>query len=89
MVEKVAQLARLRLTEEEKEHLEKQLHSILHFVQQLQEVDTSEVEPFTLEFEETPLREDQPSRDFQPELILRTAPEGQGSFFVVPRVVEY
>jgi len=41
MVEKIAHLARLRLTEEEKEYFERQLTSILHFVEQLQEVDTS------------------------------------------------
>ncbi|MEJ7556653.1 Asp-tRNA(Asn)/Glu-tRNA(Gln) amidotransferase subunit GatC [Hydrogenobacter sp. T-2] len=89
MVEKIAHLARLRLTEEEKEYFERQLTSILHFVEQLQEVDTSEVEPFTLPFEETPMREDEPLKDFDPQLVLEQAPEAEGSFFVVPRVVEY
>ncbi|MEJ5338126.1 MAG: Asp-tRNA(Asn)/Glu-tRNA(Gln) amidotransferase subunit GatC [Aquificaceae bacterium] len=89
MVEKVAHLARLRLTEEEKEYFEKQLKSILHFVEQLQEVDTWQVESFTSHFDETPMREDEPSRDFEPYLILEKAPEGEGGFFVVPRVVEY
>ncbi len=89
MVEKVAHLARLRLTEEEKEYFEKQLTSILHFVEQLQEVDTSKVEPLTPSFEETPMREDEPMKDFDTELVLQKAPKAEGSFFVVPRVVEY
>lgn len=89
MVEKVAHLAKLKLTEEEKEYFEKQLDSILHFVEQLQEVDTSNVEPYTSHFEETPMREDEPSKEFDPELVLKIAPEGEKGFFVVPRVVEY
>lgn len=89
MIEKVAYLARLKLTEEEKERLEVQLQSILRFVEQLQELDTAEVEPFTYEFEETPMREDEPVRDFDPQLVLNTAPDAEKGFFVVPRVVEY
>ncbi len=89
MVEKVANLARLKLTGEEKEYFEKQLTSILHFVEQLQEVNTSEVEPFTSSFEETPMREDEPLQDFDSELVLEKAPQAEGNFFVVPRVVEY
>ncbi len=89
MVEKIAHLARLRLTEEEKEYFDKQLKSILHFVEQLQEVDTSKVEAFTSPFEETPMREDEPVKAFEPQLVLQKAPKAEGSFFVVPRVVEY
>lgn len=88
-VEKVANLARIRLTEEEKEHFEKQLQSILSFVEQLQEVNTEGIEPYTPYFEETPMREDEAVKDFDPQLILRQTPEGEGGFFVVPRVVEY
>ncbi|MCS6998323.1 MAG: Asp-tRNA(Asn)/Glu-tRNA(Gln) amidotransferase subunit GatC [Aquificaceae bacterium] len=88
-VEKVARLARLSLKEEEREELGRQLQDILHFVHQLQEVDTEGIEPLVPIFEETPMREDEPKRDFDPELVLGYAPEGEGSFFVVPRVVEY
>ncbi len=89
MVEKVAHLARIRLTEEEKEYFEKQLQSILSFVEQLQEVDTEGVEPFTPYFDETPMREDEVVKDFDPQLVLRRAPQSKDGFFVVPRVVEY
>ncbi|MCS7261864.1 MAG: Asp-tRNA(Asn)/Glu-tRNA(Gln) amidotransferase subunit GatC [Aquificaceae bacterium] len=87
-LEKVAHLARLSLTEEEKGHLTKQLESILEFVQQLQEVNTEHVEPLLPAFEETPLREDEPVRDFDPTNLLKHAPQSEGPFFVVPRVVE-
>ncbi|MFN3598652.1 MAG: Asp-tRNA(Asn)/Glu-tRNA(Gln) amidotransferase subunit GatC [Aquificaceae bacterium] len=88
-IEKVAHLARIRLTEEEKEYFERQFQSILSFVEQLQEVSTEGVEPYTPTFEETPMREDDPVRNFDPTLILKQAPDGEGNFFVVPRVVEY
>ena len=35
------------------------------------------------------MREDEAVKDFDPQLILRQTPEGEGGFFVVPRVVEY
>lgn len=88
-VEKVAHLARIRLTEEEREYFEKQLQSILSFIEELQEVNTEGVEPYTPFFEETPMRRDEPVKDFDPLLILKQAPNAEGSFFVVPRVVEY
>lgn len=88
-VEKVAQLARLKLTQEEKEHLERQLENILEFVEQLQEIDTEGVQPYTPHFDETPMREDHVVRDFEPSSLLNQAPEAEGNFFVVPRVVEY
>ncbi len=88
-IKKVAYLARIKLTEEEEEYFEKQLQSILSFVEQLKEVDTEGIEPFLPPFEETPLRNDDPVRDFDPSLLLKQAPESEDNFFVVPRVVEY
>lgn len=43
----IAHLARLELTEEEKQKLEKELSAILEFVEKLDEVDTKKVEPLT------------------------------------------
>lgn len=88
-IEKVAHLARLSLTEEEKELLKVQLEKILHFVEQLSELNTEGVEPYVPEFEETPLREDEPERTFTQEKALMNAPHAEEGFFVVPRVVEY
>jgi aspartyl-tRNA(Asn)/glutamyl-tRNA(Gln) amidotransferase subunit C len=88
VVEKVAQLARLKLTEEEKETIGKQLMSILEFVNQLNEVSTEGVGAVWDGQEGTPLREDVPKREFSQEKALANAPEREDGFFVVPKILE-
>ena len=85
-VEKVAQLARLKLTEEEKETLGEQLLSIIEFVNQLEEVNVDRVEESW--HERTPLREDTPQKPLGQEKALMNAPEREDGFFVVPRILE-
>jgi aspartyl-tRNA(Asn)/glutamyl-tRNA(Gln) amidotransferase subunit C len=85
---KVAQLARLELTEEEIEIYTKQLGDILEFVQQIQEVDTENVEPFVLDVPDTPMREDIPGPTLPKEEIEKNAPEFENGYFVVPRIFE-
>ncbi len=87
-VRKIAHLARLKLTEEEEELFSKQLGDILDFVEQLGELDTSEVEPYLQDIEETPMREDKPGESLSQEEALKNAPERDDGFFVVPRIVE-
>jgi len=88
VVEKVAQLARLKLTDEEKETIGKQLLSILEFVNQLNEVSTEGVDAVWDGQEGTPLREDVPRREFSQEKALANAPEREDGFFVVPKILE-
>jgi aspartyl-tRNA(Asn)/glutamyl-tRNA(Gln) amidotransferase subunit C len=88
VVEKVAQLARLKLTEEEKEIIGKQLMSILEFVNQLNEVSTEGVDAVWDGQEGTHLREDVPRREFSQEKALANAPEREDGFFVVPKILE-
>ncbi|AAC07874.1 Asp-tRNA(Asn)/Glu-tRNA(Gln) amidotransferase subunit GatC [Aquifex aeolicus] len=85
---KIAKLARLELKEEEIEVFQKQLSDILDFIDQLKELDTENVEPYIQEFEETPMREDEPHPSLDREKALMNAPERKDGFFVVPRVVE-
>lgn len=87
-VRKVAHLARLKLTEEEVELFSPQIGDILNFVKQLEELDTSEVEPYIQKVEETPMREDKPRDSLPQEEALRNAPHREDGFFVVPRIVE-
>ena len=87
-IERVSQLARLELDEEEKEKLLPQLQRILDFVSELKEVSTEGVEPFVPEAEETPMREDEPHKSFSQEEALMNAPQKERGFFVVPRIVE-
>ncbi len=86
-VERIAHLARLKLGEEEVDTFSKQLSGILEFVHQLEELDTEGVQPFLSE-EPTPMREDEPSESLPSEKALMNAPEREGNFFVVPRIVE-
>ncbi len=85
---KVAWLARLNLTEEEVELFSKQLADIIEFVNQMNEVDTEGVEPFVLDYGQTPLREDKPQSSLPREEIEKNAPQFENGYFVVPRIFE-
>ncbi len=87
-VNRIALLARLKLREEEVEVFSKQLAGILELVEQLEEVDTSNVEPYIERPENTPMREDVPDEGLTQDKALMNAPHMEGGFFVVPRIVE-
>jgi aspartyl-tRNA(Asn)/glutamyl-tRNA(Gln) amidotransferase subunit C len=80
VVEKVAQLARLKLTEEEKETIGKQLLSILEFVNQLNEVNTEGVDVVWYGQEGTPLRRIFQKGNFPRRKLWRTHPKGKMAF---------
>jgi len=87
-VRKVALLARLELTPEEEEQFTTQLGSILDYVEQLNELDVSDVPPTTRAIDVSNVtRKD----DLQPyadrEAILSSAPEQEGEFFKVPKIL--
>ncbi|PYV12718.1 MAG: Asp-tRNA(Asn)/Glu-tRNA(Gln) amidotransferase GatCAB subunit C [Acidobacteria bacterium] len=88
----VAELAHLELTEEEVKHFLTQLDSILHYMQALNELDTTQVEPMaqvTYPAAENPsLRQDQPVKTFGQTEALGNAPEQGTGCFKVPRVIE-
>ena len=88
-VEHVALLARLRLTEDEKARFTTQLNSILEHFEQLQQIDTTEVEPMSHAVPmSNVLREDEVKPSLAPEEALRNAPDSDGDCFRVPRVIE-
>ncbi len=86
-VEHVAKLARLELTEEEKELYTKQLGDVLQYVNQMNEVDTSNIEPMTqvVDFVNV-MREDKVVYDVTKEELLKNAPEEENGFFKVPKI---
>ncbi|WP_456465843.1 Asp-tRNA(Asn)/Glu-tRNA(Gln) amidotransferase subunit GatC [Persephonella sp.] len=87
-VTKVAQLSKLKLTEEEVELFSKQLGDILNFIKKLEELDTENILPFyELNQQETPMRDDIPQEGLSNEEALSNAPQSEKGFFVVPRVV--
>ncbi|MCD5397907.1 Asp-tRNA(Asn)/Glu-tRNA(Gln) amidotransferase subunit GatC [candidate division NPL-UPA2 bacterium] len=88
-VEHVAKLARLRLTDEEKNKFGKQLSRILEYVEKLNELDTEKVEP-TSHVVSLPnvLREDEVKPSLPVEDVLSNAPDKKGNYFKVPRIIE-
>lgn len=88
-VERIAHLARLRLTDAEAEAMTRQLESVLEYVALLDAVDTQGVPPtsFVLPLA-TPLREDTPGELLPPELAVANAPAPRGTAFTVPRVLD-
>jgi aspartyl-tRNA(Asn)/glutamyl-tRNA(Gln) amidotransferase subunit C len=88
-VRRIAHLARIAVKEEEVEHLRGELNAMLAFVEQLQEVDVTGVEPMT---SVTPMamksRADAVTDGGIAADIVRNAPQSEDNFFLVPKVVE-
>ena len=88
-VRRIARLARIRITDDEAKGLQAELSGILDWVQQLDEVDTSAVEPMTRVVPiELKKRRDQVTDGEIADDIVRNAPVADDDFFVVPKVVE-
>jgi len=88
-IEKLAMLARIELTEEEKTALSAQVADILGFFRKLQEVDVSGITPMAHPFEAAaPLREDVPDHPWTAKRSLSNAPASREDQVVVPKVVE-
>ena len=88
-VEHVAQLARLALSDEEKQRLTEQLNAILTYMEQLGEVPTEGVEPTAHVLDLVNVfRDDTVRQTLSADAALANAPETAQHFFVVPRIVE-
>ena len=88
-VEHVAKLARLSLSEDEKQLFTRQLSDILTYIGKLNELDTENVEPTSHVLDlHTVLREDAVRESLNPEEVLSNAPDREGSFFKVPKIIE-
>jgi aspartyl-tRNA(Asn)/glutamyl-tRNA(Gln) amidotransferase subunit C len=88
MVEQVAELARLRLSPPELERLAGELARIVHFVEQIDALDTSGVEPLAHVMDVVNVfAEDQERPSLPREEALANAPKQDGAFFQVPAVL--
>ena len=88
-VRRIASLARLAITEEEAEQLEKELSGIFDWVAQLDELDTSAVEPMTRVADMSMrLRKDEVTDGFYADDIVKNAPKIDDHYFVVPKIIE-
>jgi aspartyl-tRNA(Asn)/glutamyl-tRNA(Gln) amidotransferase subunit C len=88
-VKKIARLARIKVTDVEAKGLVGELSGILDWVAQLDEVDTSKVEPMT-SVVAFPLRqrEDKVTDGEIADQVTKNAPKSEDHFFVVPKVIE-
>ena len=85
----VARLARLSLSEAEADRLREQLGNILSYIRQLDALDTKDVVPTSHAVEMgTPFRDDTVRPFGDKEAILANAPDREGDFFRVPRIIE-
>jgi aspartyl-tRNA(Asn)/glutamyl-tRNA(Gln) amidotransferase subunit C len=88
-VEHIADLARLALSEEEKERYREQLSAILDYAARLQTLDTSTIPPTSgVQPERALLRSDEPRPGLTLDDLLRNAPDSEDSQFRVPPVLE-
>jgi aspartyl-tRNA(Asn)/glutamyl-tRNA(Gln) amidotransferase subunit C len=88
-IQQIATLARLRLTPEEEERLTEQLDNILQYMGKLNQLDTSEIEPFSHVADMiNPMREDIVTSQPNAEALLANAPAKENTFFLVPKIIE-
>ena len=92
-VKRVAELAYLELTAKEEVRMQRDLNAILGYIDQLNELDTSSVEPMAQVAEvlggaPAALRVDKPRPSLPRERVMAAAPETDGKFFKVPKVIE-
>jgi len=88
-VARIAHLARLKVTEDEQKNLAGELNKILEWIEQLNAVDVSGVEPLaSVNDKFLRWREDVVTDGGKPEDILANAPAKTADFFTVPKVIE-
>jgi aspartyl-tRNA(Asn)/glutamyl-tRNA(Gln) amidotransferase subunit C len=88
-VQRVALLARLKLTPVEQTLLTRQLDSILAYMNKLAELDTAQVEPFSHVVDSVnALRQDAVTNRPNAEALLANAPDRDAAFFKVPKIIE-
>jgi aspartyl-tRNA(Asn)/glutamyl-tRNA(Gln) amidotransferase subunit C len=88
-VEHVARLARLELSDTDKERMRRELDGILTYIDKLRALDIEGVEPTSHAVPMTNvMREDAPRPSFPQVDMLANAPDRSGAFFRVPKIIE-
>lgn len=90
LIDKLAKLSSLEIEDEKKENLKSELADIINFVENLKEIDVSNIEATFSTIEGgTPLREDVSKQDLElSNHILKHAPKSEDGYFVVPKIIE-
>ena len=85
----ISYLSRLKIDEEKEEKITNDLQNIIKFVDQLNDIDTSDIKPLTNPLEKTAkTRDDIVTADNLKKELLEIAPSSNEDYFLVPRVVE-
>ncbi|MDG1721327.1 MAG: Asp-tRNA(Asn)/Glu-tRNA(Gln) amidotransferase subunit GatC [SAR86 cluster bacterium] len=85
----ISYLSRLAFDKQNEEKITRDLENIIEFVDQLDNIDTSDIEPLKSPLEKTAkTREDKISAQNRKEQFLKNAPDANDDYFLVPRVVE-
>jgi aspartyl-tRNA(Asn)/glutamyl-tRNA(Gln) amidotransferase subunit C len=91
----LAELARLKLTDDEIEKLTEDLNKILSYVEKIQELNLKDIEPLTNILERLPLREDEILGEEERKIIeeirekiIKNFPQKEGSYLKVPKILE-
>ena len=88
-VDKIANLARLELSNDEKQEMIKDMSKILDFMAKLNEINTTGVEPLVYMTDEVNVfREDVVKQEITHREALLNAPKQDGEYFLVPKVIE-
>ena len=88
LIDKLSHLARLKFDASEKEEIKKDLQKMIAFVEKLNELDTTGVEPLLhMSDEINALREDEVKGSIRREDALKSAPAHDEQFFKVPKVI--
>lgn len=88
-IEKIARLARLELSEEEKQKFSNQFESIIKWINELNEVDTTTIEPiFSITGIENNLRKDEEYIFENREQIIKNFPNKEYDFVKVKKVID-
>ena len=88
-INRVAALAKLRFSEDEKEQVREELSKIITFCEKLNELDTEGVEPLIFLSEEINIfREDEPVLEITKEEALKNAPQKDSDYFKVPKFLD-
>ncbi len=89
LISRLEKLARLQLTQPEREQFAADLARILEMVDKLRELDTHQVEPLSYPTEmETVWREDESGVQLSQQEALQNAPKHDGQYFRVPKVID-
>ena len=88
-IKKISKLARISVTNEETDRLEKDLNSILKFVEQLKELNTDKIAPIaSVSDQSLTINKDEIKKINEKEEILKNAPEKNSNYYIVPKVIE-